>query len=256
MVATSEQLDRQDPAWGRLAIKQAAISHERGSSLMFWRERRYEAQGILTVKRAPVDIDWKAAERRKQSIRRIAFDSQVLGHLRATQNLYPDRSPDEATEALRRSLRIEGDRNILTMRFTYPDPRLAQRALSGLITRLIDENARMPECAPPPGNIIRIRQVPAPFGADVERVVPDLISAWALTKALPQPMLWTSGGSRDARMTLVSRECHDLQEPQWARTIDVLDPAKLPEQPDGPFRPILAVYGFFLGLGLWSTLKS
>lgn len=256
MVGASEQLYQQDPGWGRLAIKQAAISHERGSALAFWRERRYEAQGILTVKKAPVDIDWKAAERWKQSIRRIAFDSEVLSHLRVTQNLYLDRSPDEATDALRRSLRIGGDRNILTMGFTYPDPRLAQRALSGLITRLIDENASMPECEPPPSNVIKIRQVPAHLGADAERVMPDLVSPEVNTILLPQPMHWTSSALTDSRTRLVSGECHDPREPQWARTIDVLDPAGLPERPDGPCRPILAVYGFFLGLGLWSALKG
>src|ERR1700733_9749524 len=42
----------------------------------------------------------------------------------------------------------------------------------------------------------------------------------------------------------------------WEHSITVLDTASLPEDSDGPARPILAVFGFFLGLGLWTASKD
>ncbi|HEY3835776.1 MAG TPA: hypothetical protein VGL72_04365 [Bryobacteraceae bacterium] len=42
--------------------------------------------------------------------------------------------------------------------------------------------------------------------------------------------------------------------PEWER-LDVLDPASLPQESDGPVRSVLAAYGFLLGVGLWTALK-
>jgi hypothetical protein len=246
MVAASEDRARTSPGWGRLEVKQPVAAAERGSTgLAFWRPSRYSAKGTLLVRKQDAfKFDPKAAEQRVQDIKIKAF----------TQLRYSVESYG-SVEDLNRHLRIDTRVNVLIIKLTESDARRAQLIASRLVTGVVDANQRMPDCAPDSNSVNAIPQHLSP------RVIsPDIDIVREFPTGTPagnQPDLDGLPHVPALRQLLVANaNCRNPDTPSWARTIDILDPPSLPESPDGPSRPILSAFGFFLGLGLWIALRG
>ena len=270
MILASDEHYRSNPGWGRLAIKNAASPGEASPTLAFWRPRRYVAQGIMVVKRNAFPVEREAAEKTTENLAQTALSEERLASSIASHDLYPLQREHgllkELVDEMRRQLQIERHANVLTIKFTYPDARLAQITVSGLITELIDERARLPECVQTPEVESKSggpSSLPGPdrYPSALLGVEPELLeqdvkgsmgSPIAESLEIGKPIAPTprrEGLSADGT-------CRDPRAPEWQGAIDILDPASLPAEPDGPSRPILAIFGFFLGLGLWTALKD
>ncbi len=264
MVAATIDRSRSTSGWGRLEVKRAAGPAEATSAgLAFWRQRRYVAQGTLVAKKLDAFVpEPKAEAQRLESLRRIALTPEMLSGVIAHHNLYAaGNNPSEAIGEMRRNLRIEVLWNALKIQFTYRDARLAQQAVSALVTGLIDENFTMPDCpqdhASPPSN----PGASSSLASEVEHLLPDIslpdaISSTAGAVSTSEGMPFWMGRQPALRNLSADGECRDPKTPAWARAISLLDPASLPQESDGPSRPILSVFGFFLGLGLWTALRK
>jgi hypothetical protein len=223
----------------------AAGPGEATSTLAFWRARRYVTQGRLVVKRSAFPVDRAAAEKSTERLKQRALSREYIASLVSTYHLYPSLSDqylfEEARDELSRHLRIDQNANSLAIHFTYPDAKLAQSTVSGVITRLTDETQLLPKCV----------QTPA-----VKPKSGGSAGLPALEPGLFQPDIQGSEETTIAVQPSTDGTCRDPNAPKWQGAIDVLDPASLPEEPDGPLRPILAIFGFFLGLGLWTAQKN
>jgi hypothetical protein len=271
MVAEADEHSGRVPGWGRLDVEQAAGPGEAGPTFAFWRQARYVAHGTLAVRKLDTFvIDHKAMEQRTEKLRQRALSPELLANLISySHDLYGSgQNLDFSTVfvKLRRDLRVTQSRhgNVLIIEFTYTDARTAQKTVSGVVTRLIDENAIEPACGDDPVRVsapLDRSLIPlASVNASAAPKTNNILAPFEPGSLQPDLAISAAVNTRDHEESVIPAavrvDCHDPKTPKWERTIDLLDPASLPEEPDGPSRPIISIFGFFLGLGLWTVVKD
>ena len=254
MVTVADDNSRREPGWGRLEMKQAPGPAEAASTgLAFWRPRRYVAHGTLAVKKLDTFVvDPKAAAKRTEELKQSIMSLELLARVVSQFKLYssgPDGASPELVAQMIRDLRFDPHTNVVTIKFTYPDAQIAQKTVNALVTRVTDAEIvarrKMPECMPSPQ--------PASPASNAQRIMPYILSpdvSDSLEFTLPLKSTTQSINH------VADQDCRDANGPEAKHVITILDPASLPDQPDGPSHPILAAFGFFLGLGLWAAVKN
>jgi len=229
-------------------MKQAAGAGEpEPSGVAIWRKTRYVSRARLTVRKLDsFHPDLQAAKRRTEALKQRALRG-------------------ESPQGL---LRIDTELNTMKIRFTSPDARTAQATVSRFLTALIDEYSTRPVCEPPAATVV-VNHAVQP-GSELDRIAPDLASPdegatvplrqspTAFPIDLSPPVAIGAAFAHATRLTAapVPGDCRDSRLAKWEDVINVLDPASLPEESDGPSRWILAIFGFFLGLGFSTALTS
>jgi len=266
MIAASESNSQKVPGLGRLEIKQAAgASEAEPSGMAFWRKTVYVSRGTLTVRKLDTfHADIPAAKQRTEALKQMALSRESLQRLIAYQDLFHSqrggRTAEQLLDDLREHLRIDAEVNTLKIRFTGSDARTAQATVSRFLTVLIDEYSGRPDCEPIAATVVVNHQPTVLPGSDLDRIAPDLASP---DEGARVP-LFSPPAARSAPLahaiqlkgTSVPGDCRAPRLAKWEDVINILDPASLPEESDGPCRWILAIFGFFLGLGLSAALSS
>jgi len=276
MIAASESNSQKVPGLGRLEIKQAAgASEAEPSGMAFWRKTVYISRGTLTVRKLDTfHADIPAAKQRTEALKQMALSRESLQRLIAYQDLFHSqrggRTAEQLLDDLREHLRIDAEVNTLKIRFTGSDARTAQATVSRFLTGLIDEYSGRPDCEPIAATVVVNHQPTILPGSDLDRIAPDLASPdesarvplfsppAAMSAPLAHAIQMSAPLAHAIQLTgtSVPGNCRAPRLAKWEDVINILDPASLPEESDGPCRWILAIFGFFLGLGLNAALSS
>jgi len=225
ILAASEHNSQNVPGLGRLEIKQAAgTSEAEPAGMAFWRKTRYISRGKLTVRKLDsFHPDLQAARRRTEALKQRVLRGENPPGL----------------------MRIDTELNTMKIRFTASDARTAQATVSRFLTVLIDEYASRPKCESLSGAVAVNHRQAVKLGPDLDRLAPDITSPDEFVAHVTQ-----------LTATSVRTDCRDPLSAKWEDVINILDPASLPQESDGPVRWILAIFGFFLGLGLSTALSG
>lgn len=230
MVEAADDLSRREPGWGRLEIRQAVGSAEAVSTLAFWRRSRYTAKGTMAVKKLDsFVVDKDAAEKRSESLKQSALSRETFVVLMSSLGL-DELQPD--------NLHIDRTENVLKISFTDTDASRAKKVVSRLITLVVDEYAIQPDHQP-----VAVNSHPSEIDPKIAALEPGSLRpdfSGFMTSSIAKSF---SAGS-------------PLPPRKRERKISLLDPGSQPEEADGPSRTILSIFGFFLGVGLWTALKT
>jgi hypothetical protein len=248
MLAANRALLRQNPAWGVLEVKQVAGPAAGVTNMAFWRPARYVSHAVLGQQHEKYPIDEARLDKRFRAIEDEVLNPEMISRLIAEKKLYPalweGGDDSEARKDFQRDLHLDRAQETLTITFTSPNAQLAQAAVQGLITRIVDMDI-----------VHRCDEAPKTVAADPMQMS-NLESVLDHAAPAEETAPFVPSQAAAATVAAIVPRKNDCAGSRSVEAVDLLDPPTLPEEPDGPVRSVIAIYGFLLGIGFWTAIKD